>query len=498
MRLLYVRIPDFEDIPGGGGNISYLQLIENEAAARLAGDEELNQQLDIIIDGLADFENEINADLATVQTLAETNQLNISTKTDQADFDSLAEIVTDNGLLLASRASQSDLDNLATEVSTKATPSDISAAIAALVDGAPASLDTLAEIAAALAGDEASINDLLIQINTKVRFDAAQSLTTAQQLQARQNISAEAAGVAAALVAAITAASIGAATAAQGSKADSALQSGDVAPVALSGSYAALLDKPTIPAAQVNADWASNSGLSQILNKPTLFGLSSLLTGLGTGSATAIAAADTLLAALEKLQAQITTNAANIAANATALAPVHLRMGLKWYLPSTWYDGEYPFASGVTAGVLMRNRIYLLPRKILENTTIQALGIYCSTGVSGAVAYLGVYTDNNGVPNSLIASGSVACSTTGTKSVSVSANFIEGQIVWDAVVMTVADAQIYKWLPSRALNVQTTNNLSSNPVVVYVLDSQTDLPATLPALGTIPMALLPRMSMQHA
>ncbi len=40
--------------------------------------------------------------------------------------------------------------------------------------------------------------------------------------------------------------------------------------VAASGSYADLFDKPTIPAAQVNADWNSASGLSQILNKPTL------------------------------------------------------------------------------------------------------------------------------------------------------------------------------------------------------------------------------------
>lgn len=60
----------------------------------------------------------------------------------------------------------------------------------------------------------------------------------------------------------------------------------------------------------MNADWNSASGLNQILNKPTLFGLSSLLAGLGVGSNTNIAAADTLIQALEKLQAQITGLAA--------------------------------------------------------------------------------------------------------------------------------------------------------------------------------------------
>lgn len=44
----------------------------------------------------------------------------------------------------------------------------------------------------------------------------------------------------------------------------------DLATVATTGSYDDLSDKPTIPAAQVNADWAASSGVAQILNKPTI------------------------------------------------------------------------------------------------------------------------------------------------------------------------------------------------------------------------------------
>ena len=43
-----------------------------------------------------------------------------------------------------------------------------------------------------------------------------------------------------------------------------------LATVATSGDYTDLTNKPTIPAAQVNSDWNSESGVSQILNKPTL------------------------------------------------------------------------------------------------------------------------------------------------------------------------------------------------------------------------------------
>ena len=42
-----------------------------------------------------------------------------------------------------------------------------------------------------------------------------------------------------------------------------------LAPVAFSGDYNDLVNAPTIPAAQVNADWNATSGVEEILNKPT-------------------------------------------------------------------------------------------------------------------------------------------------------------------------------------------------------------------------------------
>jgi hypothetical protein len=43
-----------------------------------------------------------------------------------------------------------------------------------------------------------------------------------------------------------------------------------LATVATSGSYDDLVDKPTIPAAQVNSDWNATSGVARILNRPNL------------------------------------------------------------------------------------------------------------------------------------------------------------------------------------------------------------------------------------
>jgi hypothetical protein len=49
-----------------------------------------------------------------------------------------------------------------------------------------------------------------------------------------------------------------------------------LAPIATTGSYTDLTNKPTIPAAQVSSDWSAGSGVAQILNKPTLGSLALL------------------------------------------------------------------------------------------------------------------------------------------------------------------------------------------------------------------------------
>lgn len=48
------------------------------------------------------------------------------------------------------------------------------------------------------------------------------------------------------------------------------VQPSELATVATTGSYTDLLNKPTIPAAQVNSDWNAVSGVAEILNKPSL------------------------------------------------------------------------------------------------------------------------------------------------------------------------------------------------------------------------------------
>ncbi len=64
----------------------------------------------------------------------------------------------------------------------------VDTAVAALVNSAPGSLDTINELAAALGNDPNGLITLTNAVNNRVRFDAAQTLTAGQKQQARNNI----------------------------------------------------------------------------------------------------------------------------------------------------------------------------------------------------------------------------------------------------------------------------------------------------------------------
>ena len=472
--------------------------------------------------------------LNEVKALAESNELKVSTKAEQSSVDNLSATMTAQGQTLLTKADIAALTTLAQLVDTKADQAYVISEIARITGNAPAALDTLAEIAEQLGNDETQINNLLNQIGNRVRFDAAQSLTTAQQNQALSNINAEKAGTAAALVGAITPASIGAATSAQGAKADTAIQSADLAPVALSGSFSDLVNKSSLfnlvysaYAVGSNAVIAATDTLGQMLGKlqgqisantsaigtkadatSTLQAINTkepaistgtisqywrgdkawrdfatdvrgtVLTGLSTATATAITATDTVLIALGKAQAQIT-------ANSTAIMPVPKRIGTKWYPTGYYFDKCYPWPGALGAMSPTLGMLYLAPMTILENVTIDQLAINVSTAGTGASMLLGIYTsDANNEPTTLLfGSSNLSADTTGIKTTAANITLTAGAVVWTAFLATGASLQVFGHTPTALLSFRPAAAVNANTICCYVLTSQTTLPADVSAVS---------------
>ncbi len=252
----------------------------------------------------------LSSQTTQVHTLAQSNELKIGTKADQADLDIANQQVEQNRLAILTKADIQALAQLALLVDTKADQSYVNQQIANLVGSAPEALNTIYELAAEIQNDQSLIDSLNQSVANRIRFDiATQALTEIQKDNARTNIGAEKLGTAQQLVSQITVASIGAATAAQGAKADTALQSADVAPVALSGLFSSL--------------GGQNKLFDVVFNTYAL------------GTNAAITATDTLGQMLGKLQAQI--NNSNSSGfnwvNATGISGFSFRSGVGTHSP---------------------------------------------------------------------------------------------------------------------------------------------------------------------
>ncbi|ENU27081.1 hypothetical protein [Acinetobacter modestus] len=225
--------------------------------------------------------------LNQVQALAQTNELKIGTKADQIDLETTQVQIENNRLAILTKADIQALALLTQLVDTKADQAYVNQQIADLVGSAPEALNTVYELAAAIQNNQSIIDTLNLSVANRIRFDiATQALTELQKQNARTNIGAEKLGTAQELVSQITAQSLGAATAAQGSKADSALQSADVATVALTGLFSSLASQNKIfdvifntYALGSNAEISASDTLGQMLGK-----IQAQIKNIGNGS----------------------------------------------------------------------------------------------------------------------------------------------------------------------------------------------------------------------
>lgn len=143
-----------------------------------------------LVTNLQDLTTRIATETKTLRTLINGNAA-----------DNTALITTAKGNLVAAInevaaavANASGIDDAttgtATAWSSSKTNSEIQARVAAVVDAAPGTLDTLNELAAALGDDPNFATTISDALGNRVRFDAAQTLTGPQQAQARANIGA--------------------------------------------------------------------------------------------------------------------------------------------------------------------------------------------------------------------------------------------------------------------------------------------------------------------
>jgi len=70
------------------------------------------------------------------------------------------------------------------------------------------------------------------------------------------------------------------------------------------------------------------------------------------------------------------------------------------YVSGRWYTRPYYLATGNQAIII--NRVYYLPFQIAEPVNVDAVAIYLNTAVASGAAEVGIYTNANGIPTTLV------------------------------------------------------------------------------------------------
>jgi len=126
--------------------------------------------------------NDVRAKAGNLANLTTTDKSNLVAAINELKAAVVTSVVIDDAHIAATSTYSSNkivslLDALKTEI----------------LGGADAAYDTLLEIQQLLQNGTSGLDALLTAVNNRVRFDAAQSLNVAEQLQARSNIGAVAA-----------------------------------------------------------------------------------------------------------------------------------------------------------------------------------------------------------------------------------------------------------------------------------------------------------------
>jgi hypothetical protein len=142
---------------------------------------------------IGDLATRIATECKAVRTLLNGNAADLSALTTATKTNLVAALnelkATVSGIVTGAAINDASTAAGTTWSSTKIS-SQITTQVNALLGAAPAALDTLAEIDAAIGNDANFATTMTTALGNRVRYDAAQTLTLAQKLQARNNIDA--------------------------------------------------------------------------------------------------------------------------------------------------------------------------------------------------------------------------------------------------------------------------------------------------------------------
>lgn len=142
-------------------------------------------------------------------------------------------------------------------------------------------------------------------------------------------------------------------------------------------------------------------------------------------------------------------------------------------------DYPYPYVGSTLTG---SNGVqYFVPFTALEDATISALEIQCSTAQSGAKVSLGIYASdsNNDVSNPLFTSSPIDCSAIGAKNAACEVQIVKGRVYWLSSMVTGSPA-FHRNSSDSLFPIKGTATAAQTPTIGFYTTGNTSMAQSAP------------------
>lgn len=157
------------------------------------------------------------------------------------------------------------------------------------------------------------------------------------------------------------------------------------------------------------------------------------------------------------------------------------KIGEKWYQSGLRHGAEYPYPCALSVATTTNGAQYFIPFTALEDATITALEVYCSSSQANATISLGIYASdsNNDVANPLFTSAPISCATTGAKNASCNVQIKKGKIYWLSS-LSIGTPSFYRTTTSTLFSIKGSTSADSTMTVGYSTSGNTSMAQSVP------------------
>ena len=176
----------------------------------------------------------------------------------------------------------------------------------------------------------------------------------------------------------------------------------------------------------------------------------------------------------------VKSNKLAIADNKTLL-PQKIGATQKWYQSGLRHGADYPYQYVASTTTVSSGTQYFVPFTALENATITALEINCSTALANATVSLGIYASdsNNDLSNPLFTSEPIACSTTGAKNAPCNVQITKGKVYWLSS-LPIGTPAFYRNNTDSLFPIKGSSVASQSPIIGYYTTGNTSMVQSVP------------------